>query len=134
MEEAFAKAQVSAKHHLDKLYIPQPADQLVLTSDYAAKGTDMKAGISATLWAKVAEDWKVVTRMSAEIPPAMTGLDPCDGEVAAAYVAGKNPAFSVLIRAATKPTMALVDSKPVSEAAKLLQRGKFSPPKLSTML
>ena len=90
----------------------------------------MKAGISATLWAKVEDDWKVVTRMSAEIPPTMKNLDPCDGEVSAAYVAGKSPAFSTPIRASNLPTWALVDSKPVSEAAKLLQRGKFSSSKI----
>ena len=125
LEAAFKKAQDSAKE-LDKLYIPKPSDQLVLTSDYAAKGTDMKAGISATLWAKVKEDWQVVARMSAEIPPQMKNLDPCDGEAAAVYVAGKSPAFTVPIRASNEKTHALVDSKPVSDAAKLLLKGKFS--------
>ena len=118
-------AQESAKR-LDKLYIPKPDDVLVLTSDYAAKGTNMKAGISATLWAKVKEDWQVVSRMSAEIPTQMRNLNPCDGEAAAVYVAGKHPAFSVPIRASNRTTLALVDSKPVSDAAKLLKNGKFS--------
>ena len=82
------------------------------------------------MWAKLEDDWKVVTRMSAEIPPTMKNLDPCDGEVSGAYVAGKSPAFSTPIRASNLPTWALVDSKPVSEAAKLLQRGKFSSSKI----
>ena len=125
LEEAFKTAQESAKN-LDKLYIPKPDDKLVLTSDYAAKGTNMKAGISATLWAKVKEDWQVVSRMSAEIPPQMRNLDPCDGEASAVYVAGKHPSFSVPIRASHNTTLALVDSKPVSDAAKLLRNGKFS--------
>ena len=34
----------------------------------------MKAGISATLWAKVKDDWQVVSRMSAEIPTQMRNL------------------------------------------------------------
>ena len=129
LEDAFATAQASAKD-LDQLYIPKQDDQLVLTSDYAAKGTDMTAGISATLWAKVKDEWKVITRMSAEIPPMMKDLDPCDGEAAATYVAGKMPAFSVPIKASTKKTLALVDSKPVSDAAKLLRNGKFSSSRL----
>ena len=92
LEAAFKKAQDSA-NELDKLYIPKPSDQLLMTSDYAAKGTDMQKGISATLWAQVKEDWHVVARMSAEIPPQMKNLDPCDGEAVASFVAGKSPAY-----------------------------------------
>ena len=44
---AFKKAQEEAKN-LDKLYIPKKDDQLLMTSDYAEKGTNMTAGISAT--------------------------------------------------------------------------------------
>ena len=50
LEKAFRKAQEEARN-LDKLYVPQPQDQLVITQDYAEKGTNMQAGISATLWA-----------------------------------------------------------------------------------
>ena len=48
LSKAFEDAQAAAKD-LDKLYTPKPTDQLVITSDYAEKGTNMRAGISATL-------------------------------------------------------------------------------------
>ena len=52
------------------------------------------------------------------------------GEATAVYVAGKNPAFRVPILASLKKTLALVDSKPLMEAAKLLKHGKFSSSKI----
>ena len=54
---AFEISKEEAKH-LDKLYIPKITDQLVLTADYAERGTDMKKGISGTLWARVTVDGK----------------------------------------------------------------------------
>ena len=123
--QAFQRAQEEA-NKIDKLYVPKPEDQLALTSDYAEKGTNMKAGICATLWAMVGEDWHVVARMSAELQPQQINLYPCDGEAAAVFVAAKSPAFRVPIKAARKRTLALVDSKPLMEAAKLLNNGKFS--------
>ena len=126
---AFKKAQEEA-NNLDKLYIPKKDDQLIMTSDYAEKGTNMAAGISATLWAKVKDDWHIVARMSAEIQPQQRNLNACDGEATATYVAGKSPQFSVPIKASTLKTMALVDSKPVMEAAKLLKSGRFSSSRL----
>ena len=129
LTEAFKKAQEEAKN-LDKLYIPKKDDQLIFTSDYAEKGTNMEAGISATLWAKVKEEWNVVARMSAEIQPQQRNLNACDGEATASYVAGKCPAFSVPIKASNLKTLALVDSKPLMDAAKLLKSGKFSSSRL----
>ena len=123
---SFEKAKAAAKN-LDKLYTPKPSDQLALTSDYAEKGTNMKAGVSATLWAMpvAGKDWKVVARMSSELTPQQLQLHPCDGEATAVFMAAKNPAFSVPIKASLKETLALVDSKPLVEAAKLLENGKF---------
>ena len=129
LDEVFTKAQSAAKS-LDKLYTPKPSDQLAITSDYAEKGTNMEAGISATLWALVQTNWLVVARMSAEIQPQQKNLHPCDGEATASYVAGKTSTFSVPIKASLKKTLSLVDSKPLVEAAKLLNRGKFSTSKL----
>ena len=123
--EAFEKAKDEAKK-LDKLYIPKVEDQLLLTSDYAEKGTNMSAGISATLWVKVEDNWLVVARMSAELQPQQLNLYPCDGEAIATFVAAKAPAFRIPILASAKKTLALVDSKPLMEAAKLLKTGKFS--------
>ena len=86
----------------------------------------MAAGISATLWALVDKDWMVVARMSAELEPMQRSLHPCDGEATAAYVAAKISTFRVPIKASSKATQVLVDSKPLVEAAKLLNKGKFS--------
>ena len=68
----FKKSQEEAKD-MDQLYIPKPADQLVMTQDYCEKGTDpKKGGISATLWAIVDDRPKVVARFSAPIDIAET--------------------------------------------------------------
>ena len=130
LEEAFKKAQEAASK-LDKLYVPKPDDQLVITQDYAEKGTNMQAGISATLWARLGEnDWNIVARMSAELKPQQRNLDPCDGEAVASFLAGKSPSFRIPILASTKKTLSLVDSKPLMEAANLLKNGKFSSSRL----
>ena len=126
---AFNESQKAATD-LDKLYTPKPSDQLVVTSDYAEKGTNMEAGIAATLWAVVDKEWLVVARMSAEIEPQQRNLNPCDGEATAFYVAAKISTFRVPIRASTQKTQAMVDSKPLVEAAKLLGQGKFSTSKI----
>ena len=127
--KAFEDAQAAAKD-LDKLYTPKPRDQLVVTSDYAEKGSDMTKGISGTLWAVVDNNWFVVARMSAEIEPQQRNLHPCDGEATAVYVSAKTPTFRIPIKASLKKTQALVDSKPLVEAARLLNQGKFSTSKI----
>ena len=127
--KAFQSAQAAAKN-FDKLYSPSPSDQLAITSDYAEKGTNMQAGISATLWALAEDKWHVVARMSAEIQPLQNNLCPCDGEATASYVAAKTATFSIPIKASLKKTLALVDSKPLMQAAKLLNQGKFSTSKI----
>ena len=126
---AFEKAKKEAKN-LDKIYIPKVDDQLLMTSDYAEKGSNMRAGISATLWAKVEDEWLVVARMSAELQPQQINLYPCDGEAIATFVAARAPAFKSTILSSSKKTLALVDSKPLMEAAKLLKSGKFSSSKI----
>ena len=118
--KAFQMSKQKAQE-LDKLYVPKRQDQLVVTSDYAEKGTDMSQGTSATLWAQVKGDWRVVSRCSAELSPQQINLDPCNGEAAAIYMAAKNPIFTHYIKVAEKKTLALVDSKPLMEAAKLLK-------------
>ena len=126
---AFEKAKKEAKN-LDKIYIPKVDDQLLMTSDYAEKGSNMRAGISATLWAKVEDEWLVVARMSAELQPQQINLYPCDGEAIATFVAARAPAFKSTILSSSKKNLALVDSKPLMEAAKLLKSGKFSSSKI----
>ena len=71
--------------NLDKLYLPKPSDQLVMTSDWSEKG------ISATLWAMVDNVPNVVSRFSARLEKSMENMLtsasvkpktlPCDGEM-----------------------------------------------------
>ena len=112
---------------MDKIYTPNRNEQLIITADYAEQGMEGQQGISATLWAVDSkEERRVVARMSAELQPQQSNLSPCDGEATAVFVASKSPAFSTPIRASIKKTLALVDNKPVVEAANLLKSGKFS--------
>ena len=118
----FRLSQQKAKD-MEKLYIPQASDQLVLTQDYSGQG------VSATLWAFPGDDpnkREVVAKMSAPLSTQQQKLLPCDGEVISSYIAAKSPIFSVPIKASKKKTISLVDNKPVTEAAKLLEKGKFS--------
>ena len=129
LKERFEESRSKIKD-LDSVYLPKPDDQLVITSDWSMKG------LSATLWAMVENDNpKVVARYSAKLPRSLEKMLeadpkpktlPCDGEMSALYVALKSPTFSNHIRASSKRTVALVDSKPVVQAAGLLKNGKFS--------
>ena len=115
---------------LEKLYLPKPDDQLVMTSDWSEKG------LSCTLWAMIDNNPQVVCRFSAKLDKTCERLLesskvrpktlPCDGEMTAVYVGIKSAAFSAFIRASNKRTVCLVDNKPVVEAAKLIKDGKFS--------
>ena len=127
--QAFENAKDKAKV-MDRLYIPTVEDQLAFTSDYAEKGTENDGGISATLWAHVDEEFRAVARMSAPLQPQQEHLDPCDGEATAVFVASKCPAFRGPILAAKPRTLAMVDSKPLVEAANLIRQGKFSASRL----
>ena len=68
--------------------------------------------------------------MHAEIEPQQRNLHPCDGEATASYVAAKTATFRIPSKASLKKTQALVDSKPLVEAARLLNQGKFSTSKI----
>ena len=110
--------------NLDKLYIPSPDDQLILTADWCQKG------ISATLWAYVQEKFLVVARTSCKLEKSQKSMLPCEGEASAQYVAAKCQNFRGYIKASKKRTISLTDSKPVYQAANLLKKGKFSSNKL----
>ena len=109
---------------LDKLYIPQPQDQLVLTSDWSKKG------ICATLWAAVDGKFLVVARTSCKLEKSQENMLPCEGECSAHFVAAKSANFKGYIKASQLKTISLTDSKPVYQAANLLKQGKFSTSKL----
>ena len=110
---------------LDKLYIPKPEDQLVLTSDWSKKG------YHATLWAVVDGKFLVVARMSGKPVKAMEDdMQACDGEVKTAYLAAKNPSFYLLIKSSKHKTVSLLDNKTGVQAANLINKGKFSSSKI----
>ena len=109
---------------LDRIYLPKPNDQLVLTSDYSKKG------IAATLWAVVDGKFFVVARMSTKLDKAQENLLPCEGEATAQYVAGKCPYINTYILASNLKTISLLDNKPTVQASNLLKQGKFSSSKL----
>ena len=121
--DEFEKAKFAVRN-LDTIYLPKIDDQLVITSDYS------KLGISATLWSIVDSKFMVVARMSTKLDKAQENLLPCEGEALAIYVAGKNPQFKTHILASRLRTIALLDSKPVVQAANLLKQGKFSSSRL----
>ena len=127
LEQEFLNAKSEIKE-LDTLYLPKPSDQLVITSDYS------KIGISATLWAKKDSKFLVVARMSTKLDKAQENLNPCDGEALAIYIAGKCPHIYSHILASNLKTIALLDSKPVVQAANLLKQGKFSSSKLINLV
>ena len=123
LEKKFENAKTEAKK-LDKIYLPKPTDQLVLTSDYSKKG------ICATLWAIVDGEFLVVARMSTKLDKAQENLLPCEGEAAAQFVAGKCPFINTYILASQLKTISLLDNKPTVQASNLLKQGKFSSSKL----
>ena len=127
LTEEFHRAREQAKS-LDKIYLPKKDDQLVLTSDYSQQG------ISATLWAITEGKHLVVARMSTKLETSQQNLQPCDGEAIACFVAAKCPFFNSYIMSSTKRTIALLDSKPVVQAAHLLNQGKFSSSKIINLV
>ena len=72
--------------------------------------------------------------MSTKLDKAQENLLPCDGEATAMFVAAKCPYFSSHIKASKLKTIALLDSKPVVQAANLLKQGKFSSSKLINLV
>ena len=61
LKNRFENSKIAIKQ-LDKLYLPQPSDQLAITSDWSEKG------VSATLWAMLGEEPpRVVARFSARL-------------------------------------------------------------------
>ena len=70
MKSKFELSKVKIKT-LDKLYIPTPDNQLVLTLDWSKKG------ISTTLWAVVDRTFLVVARTSCKLEKSQENMFPC---------------------------------------------------------
>ena len=118
-EDQFKSSKEEMKK-LDTLYIPSPSEQLVVTCDWS------KEGMSATLYAIVANQHMRVSNFSSKTPENMKTWPPCDAETATAVIALKSPHFSSFIRESKFPTICLVDSKTLVQASRMLKKGKFS--------
>ena len=110
-----------AKEHINNLvtlYLPSPKDQLVLETD-ASKG-----GIGHVLYA-IKDGKKLPVRLhSTKLPEKCLKWSPCDNEALAVAV-GVDKEYDI-IRESLHPLQVRPDSKPVHEAIKLVNQGKFS--------
>ena len=125
LEKLFSKA----KEHVNKqvkLYLPAPSDQLVMETD-AAKGGGISyhsAGIGHVLFA-IKDNTKLPVRIhSTKLPEKCKNWSPCEIE-ALAFAAGVNKEYD-LIRESMHPLIICPDNKPVHEAVRLINEGKFS--------
>ena len=125
LEKRFRKAKESL-NDLATLYLPSPHDQLLLETD-AAKGGgkhNLPAGIGHVLYA-IKDGKKIPVRFhSAKLPDKCKKWSPCEVE-ALALAAGVNKEYDI-IRESKLPLIIQPDSKPVHEAIKLINNGKFS--------
>ena len=110
-----------AKEHINKLvtlYLPSPDDQLVLETD-ASQG-----GIGHILYA-LRDGKKLTVRIhSTKLPEKCKKWSPCENE-ALALAVGVDKEYDI-IRESHHPLQIRPDSKPVHEAVKLVNQGKFS--------
>ena len=118
-----------AKENINKLitlYLPSPQDQLIMETD-AAKGggkNNLPAGIGHILYA-IKDDQKLPVRIhSVKLPDKCQKWSPCEIE-ALSFAAGINKEYDI-IRESVHPLIILPDSKPVHEAVKMINQGKFS--------
>ena len=117
LESKFRKAKAHI-NNLVTLYLPSPNDQLILETD-ASKG-----GIGHVLYA-IKDGRKLPVRLhSTKLPEKCLKWSPCDNE-ALALAVGVDKEYDI-IRESRHPLLVRPDSKPVHEAIKLVNQGKFS--------
>ena len=125
LEILFKKAKDHVKKQV-KLYLPSPNEQLVMETD-AAKGggkANQPAGIGHVLFV-IKDNKKLPVRIhSTKLPEKCKKWSPCEVE-ALAFAAGIDKEYD-LIRESAQPLVICPDSKPVDEAVKLINSGKFS--------
>ena len=122
-----------AKEHVDKIkevYLPSPDDQLIVSTD----GARTPPGIGFVLQAKDKEgNTRVVRHYSVKLKEHHLKWYPCEIEAVAFGTAIE--AFYDIIKESKHPVIICPDSKPVCDAVKLLQQGKFSlSPRIQTFL
>lgn len=131
--DELTKAFHNAKTHAAKIkqvYLPHPEDQLIITTD----GARNPPGVGFLLQAKDTDGvTKPVRYYSVKLKQHHIKWNPCEIEAVAFGTAIE--AFYDIIKESTKPVIICPDSKPVCDAAKLLQQGKFSlSPRIQTFL
>ena len=123
LESAFREAK-NKINSLIKLYLPSPEDQLLLETDAAnGKGTN-PAGIGHILYAVKDKEKLPVRFHSVKLPDKCKSWSPCEIE-ALAFAVGIEKEYDI-IRESKHPLIVCPDSKPVREAVKLINEGKFS--------
>ena len=123
LETKFRDAKESI-NSLVTIYLPSPQDQLILETDAAQGGGSFPSGIGHVLYA-VKDGEKVAVRYhSAKLPDKCKKWSPCEIE-ALALAAGINREYDI-IRESKHPLIIQSDNKPVHEAIKLINDGKFS--------
>ena len=123
LEKRFREAKDTI-NKLVTLYLPSPNDQLILETD-AANGAGLTpAGIGHVLYAMKGGKKLPVRLHSSKLPEKCKKWSPCDNE-GLALAAGINKEYDI-IRESKHPLIIQTDSKPVHEAIKLVNSGKFS--------
>ena len=123
----------TAKDHISNIkevYLPHPDDQLIIIAD----GARNPPGVGFVLQAKDPKgNVRTVRYYSVKLKPHHIKWSPCEIEAVAFGTAIE--AFYEIIKESNKPVIICPDSKPVCDATKLLQKGKFSlSPRIQTFL
>ena len=125
LETMFRQAKKKIDNQV-KLYLPAPEDQLIMETD-AAKGShklEQPSGIGHVIFA-LKDNVKLPVRIhSTKLPDKCRKWSPCEVE-ALAFAAGIDKEYD-LIRESNHPLIICPDSKPVHEAVKRINEGKFS--------
>ena len=123
----FAKDHVA---NIKEVYLPHPDDQLIIITD----GARVPPGVGFVLQARdKSGNIRTVRHYSVKLKQHHIKWSPCEIEAVAFGTAIE--AFYDIVKESTKPVIICPDSKPVCDASKLLQKGKFSlSPRIQTFL
>ena len=116
--------------NISDVYLPHPNDQLIIITD----GARTPPGVGFVLQARNDKDEvRIVRFYSVKLKPHHLKWSPCEIEAVAFGTAIE--AFYDIIKESSKPVIICPDSKPVCDATKLLQQGRFSlSPRIQTFL
>ena len=131
-EELQTAFQLAKDHvsNIKEVYLPHPDDQLIIITD----GARMPPGVGFVLQARdKSGQTRTVRHYSVKLKQHHVKWSPCEIEAVAFGTAIE--AFYDIVKESTKPVIICPDSKPVCDASKLLQKGKFSlSPRIQTFL